>query len=81
MHSGPVTLPAAWTSRFRPIAIAFFAAILMHLLLDSIGGGIMWLALFNTELVELVTVRPTQSHWILSFLLHWLDSNFKCNAH
>ena len=66
-----VTLPAVWTSRFRPVAIAFFAAILMHLLLDSIGGGIMWLAPFNTELVELVTVRPTQSHWILSFLLHW----------
>ena len=66
-----VTLPAVWKSRFRPVAIAFFTAILMHLLLDSIGGGIMWLAPFNTELVELVTVRPTQSHWILSFLLHW----------
>lgn len=66
-----VTLPFVWTSRFKPVAIAFFAAILMHLLLDSIGGGIMWLAPFNTELVELVTVRPTQSHWILSFLLHW----------
>ena len=66
-----ITLPAVGSSRFRPVAIAFFAAILMHLLLDSIGGGIMWLAPFNTELVELVTVQPTHSHWILSFLLHW----------
>jgi hypothetical protein len=31
----------------------------------------MWLAPLNTELVELVTVQPTHSHWILSFLLHW----------
>lgn len=66
-----VTLPVVWTSRLRPVAVAFFAAILMHLLLDSIGGGIMWLAPFNTELVELVTVPPTQSHWVLSFVLHW----------
>lgn len=66
-----VVLPASWRTRYKPAAIAFFAAIAMHLLLDSIGGGIMWLAPFNTELWELVTVPASQPHWILSFILHW----------
>ena len=66
-----VTLPVLWTSRYRLVAIAFIIVILMHLALDSIGGGIMWLAPFNTELVKLVTVQPTQSLWIFSFLPHW----------
>ena len=60
----------AWRGWGR-IGAVFFAAILMHLLLDSIGGGILWGAPFDTTLYSLVTVPPTQSHWILSFLLHW----------
>ena len=51
--------------------LAFFAAILLHLLLDSIGGGILWLAPFDDRLISLVTVPATQSHWIWSFILHW----------
>jgi len=51
--------------------LVFFAAILMHLILDTIGGGIAWAAPFDMRLIEWVTVPATQSHWILSFLLHW----------
>lgn len=57
-------------SLWRP-ALAFFAAILVHLVLDSIGGGVMWLWPFDRTLIALVEVPPTQSHWVLSFLVHW----------
>lgn len=60
----------AWLGRAR-LGLVFFAAIFVHLCLDSVGGGILWAAPFNTTLYALVTVPATQSHWILSFLLHW----------
>jgi inner membrane protein len=56
---------ARWT------AILFFAAVFGHLVLDSIGGGIMWLWPFSDRLFSLIEVPATQSHWVLSFILHW----------
>lgn len=55
---------------FAPASI-FLTAILLHLSLDSLGGGIMWGWPFSTRLHQLVTVPATHSHWVLSFLLHW----------
>jgi len=66
-----LVLSLLWRSQYRPIALAFFAAIFMHLTLDSLSGGIMWLAPMNDELFSLVTVSATQSHWILSYIFHW----------
>jgi len=66
-----ISLPFLLRSRFKAAALAFSAAILMHLLLDSISGGILWLAPFDMELHQLVTVSATHSHWILSFIFHW----------
>jgi len=57
--------------RYLATGLVFFAAIFLHLLLDSIGGGIMWAAPFDDHLYTLVTVAPTQDHWVLSFVLHW----------
>lgn len=54
-----------------PTGLVFFTAIFMHLVLDSISGGIMWAAPLDNTLYSLVSVPATQSHWILSFLLHW----------
>jgi inner membrane protein len=55
----------------RGAALIFLAAVLVHLLLDSIGGGIMWLWPLSDDLYSLVTVQPTHSHWVLSFMAHW----------
>lgn len=68
-----VILPglAVWARRYLAVGLVFFAAIFLHLLLDSIGGGIMWAAPFNDRLYALVTVPATQAHWVLSFVLHW----------
>jgi len=59
-----------WLSYLRT-ALVFLAAILIHLMLDTIGGGIMWGAPFSDRLFELVTVPPNHGHWIVSFMLHW----------
>ncbi len=57
--------------RHMPAAWAFFAALLVHLILDSLAGSIMWLWPFDDTLYALVQVPATRSHWVLSFLTHW----------
>lgn len=61
---------AAWRG-YLPTAMVAVAAILMHLLLDTISGGILWRAPFSDDLVELVTVPARYGHWVTSFVLHW----------
>ncbi len=68
-----VTLPLIRVLRpelVRP-ALIFLAAIALHLILDTLGGGIMWYWPFSTHLIEAVTIPATQSHWVWSFVLHW----------
>jgi inner membrane protein len=52
-------------------ALAFFAAIFVHLVLDGLAGSIMWLWPFDPTFYALVEVPPTRGHWILSFLTLW----------
>ena len=66
-----VILPILWRSRWRDYALLFLAAIFLHLLMDTVGGGIMWGAPFNTHLYTLVEVPATRSHFLLSFIFHW----------
>lgn len=68
---GALILPFLRGSRWMRPALAFLTAIFLHLLLDSISGGILWGAPFDSRLHALVTVPASQPHWILSFLLHW----------
>lgn len=53
----------------RP-ALAFLAAIFLHLILDSLVGSIMWLWPYSDQLYQLFTVPTTRHHWIISFMLH-----------
>ena len=57
--------------RALPLAAAFLAGIALHLVLDTCAGGIAWAWPVSTHLVTLITVAATQSHWLLSFILHW----------
>lgn len=66
-----VTLPVLAWRGYLAQGCVFFAAIAMHLVLDTIGGGIAWGAPLEMRLVEWVTVPATRSHWILSFVMHW----------
>lgn len=66
-----VTLAVLRKSRWFSTAIVFFCAVFLHLLLDTLSGGIMWAVPFGFDLISFVTVPAHQPHWVLSFLLHW----------
>jgi len=66
-----VTVPVLARTRYLQTALVFFAALLLHMVLDTISGGILWGVPFSNHLFSLVTVPATQSHWVLSFILHW----------
>jgi len=53
-----------------PAALCF-VAILLHLLMDTFVGDIMWLWPFSTEFFHIVTVPKTHNNWVLSFVMHW----------
>lgn len=68
-----VALPLARWLRpdwLAPLAMGF-AGIFLHLILDTWAGSILWLWPVSDHLYSIVTVPATQSHWVLSFLLHW----------
>ncbi|WP_374636956.1 metal-dependent hydrolase [Paracoccus sp. (in: a-proteobacteria)] len=68
-----IALPliAGVARRWPAPAAAFLAAILMHICLDTVNGGILWGWPFSDHLYLLVTVPATRAHWVLSFLTHW----------
>jgi hypothetical protein len=66
-----IDIPAAGLFGRHRAAAAFIVSIFAHLILDTIGGGIVWGAPFDGSLLTLVTVPATQSHYILSFIVHW----------
>lgn len=66
------TLAAAllWRTPYRNLVFVALAAIMLHLVLDSLVGGILWLAPFDNTLYHLVEVKPGGFHWLLTFVLH-----------
>lgn len=69
---GMISMPLiAWL--WRPAllpAAGFLAGVFLHLVLDTIAGDILWAWPWSDRFFHLITVQPTQSHWVLSFLLH-----------
>jgi inner membrane protein len=53
-----------------PLAL-LLAGVWLHLVLDTWAGDIMWLWPVSDQFFHLFAVPATQSHWVLSFLLHW----------
>lgn len=66
-----VALPVLAWRGYLATGLVFFAVILLHLGLDSIGGGILWAAPFSDRLFSLVEVPADNGHWVASFILHW----------
>ena len=58
-------------SRFTSLVVAFSLGWCLHVILDAPVGGTMWLWPLSDRLFVQITVQATQSHWILSFILHW----------
>ena len=53
------------------LGLLFVTGVFLHIFLDSIAGGIMWLWPWDGTLYQMFTVQPTHSHFILSFMAHW----------
>lgn len=51
--------------------VALSLAALLHIALDTVAGSVRWLAPFSDHATTLVTVPPTHSSWIVSFVTHW----------
>ena len=68
-----VVIPVLWFAARSWLSLfgAFVLGNFLHVLLDSIAGGIMWAWPYSNDLISLVTVQPTHSHFILSFMAHW----------
>ena len=49
----------------------FFIAIYIHLLLDSMVGGILWLYPFSNNYLSLFIVPAVYEPWVLNFIFHW----------
>lgn len=62
----------SWRARsYLAATAAFFAAAMLHMVLDTLASPILWLMPFDRRAFELVTVPADFSNWVLSFLLHW----------
>ena len=57
-------------SRLKRTIQLFFVKVLIHLLLDSVAGGIRWLSPFCDQEFQLFQVSARYSHWILNFVFH-----------
>lgn len=58
----------AWTKAI----VAFGAAWLVHIVLDSVTGGIMWLWPVSGDLYRLIEVPGRAGvHFLVAFLTHW----------
>ncbi|KAB7615763.1 metal-dependent hydrolase [Amylibacter sp. SFDW26] len=62
---------AIWNRYILKVFLTFLIGIYLHIFLDTIAGGIMWLWPFSDRLYELVRVQPTHNHFVLSFIAHW----------
>jgi inner membrane protein len=49
----------------------FFGNIFLHLVLDTIVGGVAWFAPFSRRPFALVIVPAGHQWWVLNFVLHW----------
>lgn len=51
--------------------LILYLNILLHLVLDTLVGGIYWLYPMNDLYLSLVEIRPQFDWWVLNFVLHW----------
>ncbi|MBA1349549.1 metal-dependent hydrolase [Rhizobium indicum] len=58
-------------SDWLPTAAVFFAAVMLHMVMDTVAAPMLWLAPFDWSKFELTTVPATYSNWVVSFMLHW----------
>jgi inner membrane protein len=56
---------------FRKIQKYFIPNVFLHLVLDSVCGGILWLYPLSSTFFHVFTVPSRYGHWLPNFLLDW----------
>lgn len=51
--------------------LILYLNVILHLVLDTLVGGIYWLYPMNDTYLSLVEIRPRFDWWVLNFVLHW----------
>jgi len=58
----------------RNASIFFISNIFIHLLLDTVAGGIYWLYPFSKGMVTLLEVPVKSTSWIFNFVFFWTST-------
>ena len=69
-----ITLPLfhmRFLEEMKAFHILFFLNWLMHLILDTYTGGVLWLYPFSSKLFCLISGPEVYKSWVLSFITHW----------
>lgn len=53
------------------ITTFIFAQIILHLILDTVSGGILWGYPLSIQYFVLFNVTPQYNWWVFNFILHW----------
>ncbi len=53
------------------ITTFIFIDVMLHIILDTVAGGIIWGYPRSTEYFSFFTVLPQYNWWVLNFILHW----------
>lgn len=56
---------------WRNALTGFFAAVMLHMVLDSIAAPIFWLRPVADGRIEMIEIPARFDNWIWSFFLHW----------
>lgn len=69
---GVLPLITVFARPFLLASGAFFAALLLHLCLDTISGGILWHWPWSTQFTHFVDIPARFDNWVFNFVLHWV---------
>lgn len=68
---GLVFLFVAKKKDWLPIWLLFIVNIFVHLVLDSIAGGVLWMHPFSTRSFQMFYIPSVHGFWVWNFVLHW----------
>ena len=71
--AAPLLGAAVWTRRLEALLawLVFHLNILLHLVLDSVVGHVLWFYPLSDRTVVLFDVPTVHGWWVWNFVLHW----------
>jgi len=57
--------------QLKKVSLIIISNVVIHLLLDTISGGIYWLYPFSGQECTVFEIRTKYDMWVLNYFLHW----------